>query len=98
MLIISLTDLPTPDERTMLTEIGAEIVETRHFTGAEQTVNIIVQLSAAILPALLTYLALKLRAQSRMSISYKDLVLTGFSEETAERILKEILAREQRSA
>lgn len=98
MLVISLTDMPTNEERQVLTAMGAEIVETRQLTGVEHAVDIIVQLSAPIVPSVLAYLALKFRARARMSLSYKGLVLTGFTEESAERILKDILDREQSRA
>lgn len=91
MLILKLNNKPTAEELASLSVAEPKIVGVRKLTGGEQVTELILTLSAHSLPAIVVFVLAKLRSNKHVEATFKGMKLKGISEETAERLLLELI-------
>lgn len=94
MFVISTDTKPTAVEMKLLSVADPKVFETRKLTGAETAVDLILNLTDVAIPAIVAYVALKLRAKSKIKLTYKGLEVQGVSEETIEKVIKRLISSE----
>lgn len=92
VLEVMLQDKKMVDELITHYTEDIQILNSRRFQGESETIQLLINLSPVIIPAIASVVVTYIRSKKHISIKYKGLEVKGISESTVVEILEELSA------